>query len=261
MKALSALILCLISQTTVLFSQDYPDKNQADSQHSWSIETFSFPHGGIETKGKIYLPVSYATSIKLPVVYLIDFTEQHFKLATDEFERVIEGVQKIQNFDAMVVSLEDIPDIDAEPHNYLEHYQLYKNMATHVDRHYKSNTSRTLIGKGSESGIVLMTLFQEDLESSVFDNYIATDPSPLYADSVIKIIEENDFPQAKSNKKLHLSFSTTNDRQRCIKLIDLISEAQYPWLQFRSKEYTDSNYENTYPISFAEGLAYIFNTK
>jgi hypothetical protein len=73
------------------------------------------------------------------------------------------------------------------------------------------------------------------------------------------MIENNSFPQKKSNKKLHFSFSTSNDRAKCTKLVNLIKEAQYPWLQFESIEYTNSNYENTYPISFADGIKYIFD--
>jgi hypothetical protein len=39
----------------------------------------------------------------------------------------------------------------------------------------------------------------------------------------------------------------------------MINEAQYPWLKFESLEYANSNYENTYPASFAAGIKYIFN--
>ena len=68
-----------------------------------------------------------------------------------------------------------------------------------------------------------------------------------------------DFPKTKSKCKLHFSFSVSNDRAKCTRLIKLINEARYPWLEFESVEYSNSNYENTYPISFAEGIRYIFN--
>jgi hypothetical protein len=103
-----------------------------------------------------------------------------------------------------------------------------------------------------------MALFVEDAKNSVFDNFIATDPSPEFYFSITSIIANDDFPQNKSNKKLHFSFSTSNDRAKCNKLIDLINEAQYPWLQFESIEYTNSNYENTYPVAYAAGLKFIF---
>lgn len=223
------------------------------------IETFTFSSNGTKIKGKIYLPAVYETNKNLPAIFLIDFTEQHFKLATDEFEKVIDGVRQIEGFDALVVSLENIPDVDAEPDNYQDHCELLKNMTFYVHGKYTNNSSRTFIGKGSESGIVLMSLFHESQESSVFDNFIATDPSPLYASAIIEMIENEDFPQNKSNKKLHFSFSTSNDRTICTKLINLINSAQFPWLQFESIEYTESNYENTYPISYAAGIRYIFD--
>jgi predicted alpha/beta superfamily hydrolase len=230
-----------------------------ETASSSKIETFTFSSNGITTKGKIYLPAAYETNKNLPAIFLIDFTEQHFKLATDEFEKVIDGVRQIEGFDALVVSLENIPDIDSEPDTFQEHYELFKNMTSYVDATYTNNPSRTFIGKGSESGIVLMALFLENQENSVFDNFIATDPSGLYASAIIEMIENNSFPKNKSNKKLHFSFSTSNDRAKCTKLVNLIKEAQYPWLQFESIEYTNSNYENTYPISFANGIKYIFD--
>ncbi|MDZ7743240.1 MAG: hypothetical protein U5Q03_16270 [Bacteroidota bacterium] len=239
----------------ISFSSINDEKTFASSR----IEIFTFSSNGVTTKGKIYLPDSYATNKKLPAIYLIDFTEQHFKLATDEFEKVIDGVQQIEGFDALVVSLENILDFDAEPETYQEHYEIYQNMASFVDKKYTNNPSRTFIGKGSESGVVLMALFIENSETSVFDNFIVTDPSPKYASAIIDLIEKDDFPKNKINKKLHYSFSTSNDRAKCTKLIDLIKDSNYEWLQVKSIKYTNSNYENTYPISYAEGIKYVFN--
>ena len=223
------------------------------------IETFNFSSNGKSIKGKIFLPDAFETNKNLPAIYLIDFTEQHFKLATDEFEKVIDGVKQKEGLDALVISLEGIPDIDAEPDTYQEHYNIFKNMVSFVNDKYTSNSSRTFIGKGSESGVVLMTLFMEKPETSLFDNFIVTDPSPLYADAIINLIQNGNFPKSKHNKKLHYSFSTSNDRDKCLKLIGLIKESQYDWLQFESIEYTNSDYENTYPISYAAGLKYIFS--
>jgi len=104
-----------------------------------------------------------------------------------------------------------------------------------------------------------MALFIENQETAVFDNFIVTDPSPKYASAIINLIEKDDISENQSNKKLHYSFSTSNDRAKCIKLIDLIKDANYEWLQFESKEYTNSDYENTYPVSYAEGIKYVFN--
>lgn len=235
---------------------DLLDSNQLSK--SSRIETFTFTNNGIETKGKIYLPDSYATNKNLPAIYLIDFTEQHFKIATDEFEKVIDGVKQVEGLDALVVSLENIPDIDAEPESFQNHFNIYKNMASFVTSNYTTNPSRTFIGRGSEGGLVLMSLFIEDSKTSLFSNYVVTDPSPKYTQAVINLIEKGKFPDNEVNKKLHFSFSTSNNRDLCNNLIKQIKDAQLPWLQFKSKEYTSSNYENTYPASFAEGLQYVF---
>ena len=241
--------------TVLSFSSINIEKTASSSR----IETFTFSSNGTNSKGKIYLPDSYATNKDLPAIYLIDFTEQHFKLATDEFERVIEGVQQMEGFDALVISLENIPDIDAEPETFQDQYEVYKNMASYVDVKYTNNSTRTFIGKGSEGGLVLMALFIENPETAVFENFIVTDPSPKYASAIIELIEKDNISENQSNKKLHYSFSTSNDRAKCIKLIDLIKDAKYQWLQVESVEYTKSNYENTYPISYAAGIKYVFN--
>lgn len=224
----------------------------------FNIEVFTFSSQGKNCKGKIYIPQSYESTISLPAVYLVDFTEQHFTLATDEFERVIEGVNQVYDFDALVVSLDGIPDIDAEPISFEEHYTIFKDLSKYVSSVYTDNPSRTLIGKGSESGIVLMALFLQNSEKPVFDNFVVTDPSPMYASAIIDLIHDDNFPKSKLNKKLHFSFSTSNDRAKCNAVIRIIRESNYPWLQFEAKEYTESNYENTYPLSYAEGLQFVY---
>lgn len=228
------------------------------AQTSSRIETFSFSSNGTEVGGKIFLPDSYDEDANLPAIFLIDYTEQDFRLATDEFEKVIEGVRQVQGVDALVVTLDDIPDVDAEPEMFQEHYELFRNMTVFVDGTYTDNPSRTFIGKGSESGVVLMALLLEDSEAPVFDNFIATDPSNLYSSAIIEMLENETFPASKANKKLHFSFSTSNDRAVCTRLIDLIVKARYPWLTFEATEYTDSNYENTYPMSYAAGIRFVF---
>lgn len=223
------------------------------------IETFTFPSNEKSIKGKIFLPASFETNKNLPAIYLIDFTEQHFKVATDEFEKVIDGVRQIEGFDALVVTLEEHLDVNTDPNSFQEYYNIFKNLTSYVDGSYTNNSSRTFIGRGSEAGLVLMTLFIENPDSSKFDNFIATDSPRIFNSAVINMIENYDFPKNKLNKKLHFSFSTSNNYDNCTKLINTINQAQYPWLQFESLEYTNSNYENTYPASFAAGIKYIFD--
>ncbi|MFK5855445.1 MAG: hypothetical protein QM503_04885 [Bacteroidota bacterium] len=248
------LVMALLILPAVMFSQEDTVVNTISSR----IETFTFLSNGTAIKGKIYLPGSYETNKNLHAIYLIDFTEQHFEIAKDELEKVVTGVDKIEGFDALAVTLEEHLNIDAKPEAFQEYYEIFKNMTSYVDSNYTSNTSRTFIGRGSEAGIVLMALFLEDSEISIFDNFIVTDPSPSFTDTVVNMIENNDFPKNRLNKKLHFSFSTSNNRAKCTKLINLLNKAQYPWLQFKSIEYTNNDYENTYPISFAAGLKYIF---
>lgn len=243
-----------------VFSSFMPNVNKDTIQIAFSkIESFSFLSNGITTTGKIFLPDSYDTNQNLPAIFLIDYSEQHFKTATDEFEMVINAVKQIDGFEALVVSLNDIPDIDTKPKTFQEQYEIFKNMVNYVNNKYTSNLSNTFIGRGSESSIVLMTLFLENSETSLFDNFVVTDPSPLFTSTMVNIIEKRNFPKNKRNKKLHFSFSTSNNHENCTKIMNMINSAQFPWLQFESIEYSNNNFENTYPIAFASGLEFIFN--
>jgi len=225
------------------------------------IDTFTFLSDGVDMNGKIYLPASFNKDKSLHAIYLIDFTEQHFKVAKDEFEKVISATQQIQNFDAVVVTLKEHLDVDANTGSFQKYYDIYKNMTSYVDSNYTNNNTRTFIARGSEAGLVLMTLFLEDSATSVFKNFIATDSPSSFNSYIVSIINGDNFPRNKNkiNKKLHFSFSTSNDRSSCTELINKIDQAQYSWLQFESVEYTTRNYENTYPISFAAGIKYVFS--
>lgn len=232
--------------------------NNSPPTEALETETFTFLSNGTATKGKIYLPDSYDTNKNMPAIYLIDFREQHYEIVKDELEKVVAGVEKIEGFDALVVTLDEHLNIDAKPEGFQEYYEMFKNMTSYVDSNYTSNSSRTFIGRGSEAGIVMMTLFLEDSETSIFDNFIATDSPDDFNITIIDMIENDDFPQNKLNKKLHFSFSTSNDYDLCTTMINAISDADYPWLQFESIDYYDSNFNNTYPISFAAGIKFIF---
>ena len=224
----------------------------------YRIDTFTFSSNGKATNGKIFLPDSFEKNQDLPAIFLIDYVEQHFETAKDEFEKVIESVQAIEGKDALVITLEEHRNVESKPRGFAGYYEDFKNMASYVNGEYTSNTSRTFIGRGSEGGIVLMTMFLEESESAYFDNFIVTDPASYFITAVISLIENDDFPKNKGNKKLHFSFSSSNNFALCTKLVSTIDEARYKWLKFEFVDYMDNDYENTYPLAFAAGLKFIF---
>ena len=252
-------IISMILVVASCSSDDTTEPIQNPDPPTSKTETFTFSSDGEDVNGKIYLPADYQANKNLPAIFLIDFTEQHFTVAKDEFEKVIEGVEQIEDFDALVITLEEHLNVDSNPSDFQEYYDLYKSMAMYVGQNYTENTSRTFIGRGSEGGLVLMALFLEDPETSLFDNFIATDSPTAFNSNIVNMLANNNFPQNKQNKKLHFSFSTSNSFNSCTQLINTINEAQYPWLQFESKHYTTSTFVSTYPVSFTEGLNYIFN--
>ena len=222
-------------------------------------ETFTFSSGGKDVNGIIYFPDSYETNRDLPAIYLLDYQEQHFEVTKDETEQVIRGIQALSDFDALVVTLAEHLYVDAKANEFQDHYSVFKDMTSYVDTNYTDNTSRTFIAKGSEAGVVLLSLLSEDQASSVFNNFIATDSPSSFNNVVIEMIRNNKVPGDLKDKKLHFSFSISNNRDNCLALISAFEKAQYPWLMFESKEYTATNFNNTYPISFAAGLKFVFN--
>jgi predicted alpha/beta superfamily hydrolase len=139
------------------------------------------------------------------------------------------------------------------------YYEVFKNMASYVDSNYTNNTSRTFIGRGSEGGVVILTLLLESSETTVFNNFIATDPASAFKNNAKFIIDNEDFPPNMENMKLHLSFSSDSDIATCNALIQSIEDAQYPWLEFESVEYPDDIFEDMYPVAFAAGLKFVFD--
>ena len=227
------------------------------------VETFTFSSNGNNLKGKIYLPASHKTNNNLPTIYLIDYQETHFTVATDEFDQVINGVKKIAGFDALVVTLNEHLQINPTTGDFEEHYNLFKDMTSYVENTFTNNTSRTFIGRGSEAGVVLMTLLQENPDTSIFDNFIATGSPGSFNSTVINILNNENFPDNVQNKKLHFSYDTADDpgvvsNNLGIELINKIEEKQYAWLKFESKGYTQ-NFETAYPFAYAAGIKFVFD--
>jgi hypothetical protein len=221
-------------------------------------EAFEFSSNGVATQGKVHLPESFEPGMELATIYLIDFTEDHGEVALDEFETVIDSVNQIDGLNALVATLEEIPEIQAHPDAYEEYADIFRDMADHIDANYANSTSRTLIGRASEAGVVLLELFGEGPDESAFDNYVATDPPERFTSVVVSIVKTEDFSQAESSRKLHLSFSKDNNVYALTRLADLIDEAGYPWLEYESVYYSDSFFNDTYRTAYADGLRFVF---
>lgn len=194
--------------------------------------------------------------MELATIYLIDFAEPQPVL--DEFETVIDSVNQIDGLNALVATLAETPETVTDPSKYQESADVFRDMANHIDANYSSSSSRTFIGRGFAAGVVLLELFGEGPDEAAFDNFVATDPDTRFTIPVVSILETEDFSQAASSKKLHFSFSRSNNVVAMTQLADLIDEADYPWLQYESVYYSDSYFDSVYPTAFADGLKFVF---
>ena len=130
-------------------------------------------------------------------------------------------------------------------------------MSYYVDSIYTESSSKTLVGRGVEGGIILLTLLHEDPAENVFENYIVTDAPYYYSDVATELIQSDTIPSNMLNKKLHISYSSSNNEESCTELINSIEDAQYPWLTFES-EYYPGVFTYVYPVAFAAGLNFVF---
>lgn len=248
----------LAGMTSLSFgSTDFNDSNSVVQRGL--IETFVFTSDGTEISGKIYLPASYDASNNHPVIFLIDFVDTHFVSVTDEYETVIAEAEKIPGLDALVVTLEEQLNVDAGPQHTQTYYDMYRDMAAYVEANYSGNTTRTFIGRGSEAGIVMATMLMEDPATAIFDNFIGTDSSTAFTNSISSDVVLGNIPAYTSDKKLHFSFTSSNNRATCTNLIAAFTNAQIPWLQFASEEYPQMTYPQAYPTAWAAGLNFVYN--
>lgn len=217
-------------------------------------ETFIFSSNGINIKGEIFIPSAYENDKNLPTIYLFDFPEQfNIKVATDEFDKVIGAVKNIQ-LNALVITLNEYKDNKMVlPGEFQEYGDIFRSMTSYVDEHYTGNISRTFIGRGNEANMVLMTLFFEEPESSVFQNFIATDA--LHVGDMQALLEREAIPQENENKKLHYS---NTDEERNAAVINAMMEQELLWLEFEFVTYPNMTVENGYNMAFVDGIKYIF---
>ena len=239
-----------------------PGKDITKIPTQW-VETFTINSNGKLWKAKIHISGEYNSNTDeysynkdLPSIYLVDDEEQHYPVATDEFEKVIEGVNKVSGLDALVITVEDLDPNMNVIFDYQEFYDIYNDLISYVETNYTTNDSRTLIGRGSAASMVLATLFMEEQETTVFQNFVATAvPGLAYFN---EIMAKGDFPQAKTNKKLHFSLDGESNYELNMKFINTLNEKAYPWLEFGWSEYPDLHFTNSYPTAYADGIKFIF---
>ena len=222
-----------------------------------NVKTFRFLSSGKSWDAKIWIPAEYQTNSDLPSIYLVDDEEIHYPVATDEFEKVIEGVNKVSGLDALVITVEGLdPNLNVIT-DFQEFYAIYIDLVSYVETNYTDNASRTLIGRGSAANFVLGTLYMEEQETAVFQNFIATtSPALGYFNEIMK---KGDFPLEKDNKKLHFSLDGESNYELNMRFINMLNEKAYPWLEFDWEEYPNLMFTTSYPSAFTDGIKYIFD--
>jgi len=262
MKNLPTQFVSLLIISLCLLACDNDDDNPKPDPDPPSevarVDTFTFSGNGEDTKGIIYIPAGYHSESDWPSIYLLDYKDTHFADVTDEFEQLVSTMLAIEGLKALVVTLEEHRNLDVGPDEFEEHRDLFISMTEYVDNNYSVNTSRTFVGRGSEGGVVLLTMLTEDPQSRVFEKYVATDSPNSFNTNIIGRIQNEQVPDHMTDIKLHFSYSSSNVEAVCIALINNIEDANYPWLSFASAAYPTMTYPQAYTTAFTDGLEFVF---
>lgn len=217
----------------------------------------------------IYLPESYNTNKTLPIIYVLDG-----KLNSKTVANILKDI----NADAIVVGVGDFAAynkwtrrwIDLLPGtkchgtggNHLDFYKfITKELIPYIDSQYDNDhSSRSFMGHSSAGIFTLVSMFLEDTDNIVFQNFVASDPE-LGCDLnyFIEMLHDNTISDGAKKIKLYLALSGEGDITAVDNFATIIQESNYTWLDFRYQKYMDKGHMSVIDPSFSSSLKFIFN--
>lgn len=260
-----------------------PNKNQSDTDNdgigdecddyngqiiSTSIQsTFVFDNYSYPID--IYLPETYHTNKYLPIIYVLDG-----KLNSKYVTNILKDI----NTDAIVVGVGDFAShdkwirrwIDLLPGtlchgtggNHLDFYKfITKELIPYIDSQYDNDhASRSFVGHSSAGIFTLVSMFLEDTDNIVFQNFVASDPELGCDISYFEeMLHDNNLSDGAKKFKLYLAVSGEGDITEVDYFASIIQESNYTWLDFRYETYLNKGHISVIDPSFSSSLKYIFN--
>lgn len=254
MKRIELLVTCSITFALLFSSCSSSSPNDKFNQY----RNLSFTSTELQTQYnvRVYLPLAFRENDNLPVIYIMEFTTA-FHPDARQFNKVIEFTRALR-IDAIIVAGDKFDEDNSNFKNFAAfHATMIDDLVPLIDATFKNNTtSRTLLGRGTAAAHSLLMMLTESAERTSFHNYILTDPPPNLGAILNSTILNDDFPQEKSEMRLHLSSSESADWVRPIS--EALGNKNYPWLTFDYDAFPEATYENNLEDAFSAGLIYIF---
>ena len=267
------LILSVVTSLSMLFGcnkeplpppppPEYPKRILNSISSKFVFDNYNYPV-------QIYLPESYKTNKNLPIIYVLD--------GGINFEKVISIINN-QDFtiNTIVVAVGDFVTkeewqrrwIDLRPESHCnpngKHLDFYnfitQELVPYIDLNYKNDhDSRSLMGHSSAGLFTLVSMFLEDSENVVFQNFIASDPElgcdPIY---FAEMLHDYDFSEGAKKFKFYLALSGWGTIDAVRQFAADIEEKEYAWLTFKYEEFLDESHMGVVEPSFESGLKFLF---
>ena len=245
----------------VLPVSEYPKTESTTIKSNFVYDKYTYPV-------KIYLPKSYETDNKLPVIYVLDGTlnlNLVIRAIPDSTDVIVVAFGDLAFKAEWLRRWEDLMPEGINCHSVNGKYQdfydfITKELIPYIDNKYiNDNTSRTLLGHSSAGLFTLVSMFIEDTQDVTFNNFIAGDPElacdPTYFD---KMLNNNDFPAVAEKFKFYLALSGDGDTDAVRQFSDDITAKEYPWLTFKYEEFLNESHLGVRDEFFGRALRFVF---
>lgn len=243
-------------------SGEYPKTINKSIKSNYAFDDYTYPI-------KIIYPEAMNTNKNLPVIYVLDGS-----LNLQNVQRTIGS-----NNSAIIVGIGDMASkqmwqrrwVDLHPTGskcssgsgkHLDFYNfITKQIFPLVEENEGVNpTSRTLIGHSSAAVFTLATMFMQDAENVMFNNFISSDPE-IGCDSeyFMNLIDDNDFSNVDKKFKFYLALSMENGNLEAVRRFsDHLQEKELSWLTYKYEEFLDKDHMEVVEPSFRSGFKFAF---
>ena len=240
---------------------EYPKTESTTIKSNFVYDNYTYPV-------KIYLPKSYETNNKLPVIYVLD-GKYNLNLVVRKIpsstEAIVVAFGDFAYKDQWQRRWEDLMPEDINCHGVNGKFQDFYNFITkelipYIDGKYiNDNSSRTLLGHSSAGLFTLVSMFVEDTQNITFKNFIGGDPelacNSFYFD---KMLNANDFPILAEKFKFYLALSGDGDTDAVRRFSDAIKAKEFPWLTFKYEEFLNESHLGVRDDLFESAFKFVF---
>ena len=241
---------------------EYPKTINTSIKSSYAFDSYNYPI-------TISYPEAMNTNKNLPVIYVLDGY-----LNLQNAQRTIGS-----NNSAIIVGIGDMASkqmwqrrwVDLHPTGskcsggkgkHLDFYNfITKQIFPLVEVSKGVNpTSRTLIGHSSAAVFTLASMFMQDAENVMFNNFISSDPElGCDAEYFMNLLDNHNFSNANVKFNFYLALSMENGNLEAVRQFsEHLREKELSWLTYKYEEFLDQDHMGVVEPSFRSGFNFVF---